>query len=159
MRFAKANCYKSLLPLSCPKLDKRPRKGRKTGKTRKDQGSRLHMKVSKMGEMDRRHLRQRTATGLLMLVRFYFHDVEEQLKTTVHTNFCLKWILGFVIDCLNISVSFSVTQHLHFHIIMLNLLLLLIIYINTSVLLEHTPLVKLVQNHLWDSRGISSISS
>ena len=98
--------YKSLLPLSCPKQDKRPRKGRKTGKTRKDQGSRLHMKVSKMWEMDRCHLRQRTAIGLFMLVRFYFHDVEEQLKATIHTNFCSKWILSFVTDCLNICKLF-----------------------------------------------------
>ena len=32
-------------------------------------------------------------------------------------------------------------------------------YIDTSVLLEKTPLVKFIQNHIWDSSGIFSISS
>ena len=32
-------------------------------------------------------------------------------------------------------------------------------YIDLSVLLENTPLVKFVQNHIWDSSGIFSISS
>ena len=35
---------------------------------------------------------------LLILLRFYFHDVKEQLKTNIHTNFHSKWVLGLVID-------------------------------------------------------------
>ena len=35
---------------------------------------------------------------LLILLRFYFHDVREQLKTSMHTNFPSEWVLGFVID-------------------------------------------------------------
>ena len=35
---------------------------------------------------------------LLILFRFYFHDVLEQLKTNIHTNFHSKWVLGLVID-------------------------------------------------------------
>ena len=34
-----------------------------------------------------------------------------------------------------------------------------IYYIDTSVLLENTPLVKFIQNHIWDSSGVFSISS
>ena len=37
-------------------------------------------------------------TKLLMLPRFYFHDVLEQLKTNFHTNFGFKKVLGFVIE-------------------------------------------------------------
>ena len=32
-------------------------------------------------------------------------------------------------------------------------------YIATSVLLENTPLVKFIRNHIWDSSGVFSISS
>jgi len=32
-------------------------------------------------------------------------------------------------------------------------------YIDTSVLLENTPLVKFIQNHMRDSSGVFSISS
>ena len=35
---------------------------------------------------------------LLILQRFYFHDVQEQLKTNIHANFRFEWVLGFVID-------------------------------------------------------------
>jgi len=35
----------------------------------------------------------------------------------------------------------------------------IISYIDTSVLLENTPLVKFIQNHIWDSSGVFSISS
>ena len=35
---------------------------------------------------------------LLILLRFYFHDVLEQLKTNRHTNFHSEWVLGLVID-------------------------------------------------------------
>ena len=35
---------------------------------------------------------------LLILLRFYFHDVLEQLKTNIQTNFHSKWVLGLVID-------------------------------------------------------------
>ena len=35
---------------------------------------------------------------LLILLIFYFHDTEQQLKTNIHTNFCSEWVLGFVID-------------------------------------------------------------
>ena len=37
-------------------------------------------------------------TKLLILQRFYFHDVLEQLKTNFHTNFLFKRVLGFVIE-------------------------------------------------------------
>ena len=37
-------------------------------------------------------------TKLLILLRFYLHDVWEQLKTNIRTNFRSKWVLGFVID-------------------------------------------------------------
>ena len=37
-------------------------------------------------------------TKLSILPRFYFHDVLEQLKTNLHTNFCFKRVLGFVLD-------------------------------------------------------------
>ena len=33
-----------------------------------------------------------------VLLRFYFHEVFEQLKTNFHTNFCFKRVLGFVIE-------------------------------------------------------------
>ena len=35
---------------------------------------------------------------LLIHLRFYFHDVQEQLKTNTHTSFPLEWVLGFVLD-------------------------------------------------------------
>ena len=35
---------------------------------------------------------------LLILLRFYFHDVLEQLKTNNQTNFHSEWVLGLVID-------------------------------------------------------------
>ena len=35
---------------------------------------------------------------LLILLRFYFHDVLEQLKTNIQTNFHSDWVLGLVID-------------------------------------------------------------
>ena len=35
---------------------------------------------------------------LLTFLRFYFHDVLEQLKTNIHTNFHSEWVLGLVID-------------------------------------------------------------
>ena len=35
---------------------------------------------------------------LLILLRFYFHDVLEQPKTNLHTNFHSEWVLGLVID-------------------------------------------------------------
>ena len=35
---------------------------------------------------------------LLILLRFYFHDVLEQLKTNIRTNFHSDWVLGLVID-------------------------------------------------------------
>ena len=34
----------------------------------------------------------------LFFLRFYFHDVYEQLKTSIHTNFHSEWVLDFVID-------------------------------------------------------------
>ena len=35
---------------------------------------------------------------LLILLRFFFHDELEQLKTNVHTNFHSEWFLSLVID-------------------------------------------------------------
>ena len=35
---------------------------------------------------------------LLILLIFYFHDAQEQLKTNIHTNFHTEWVLGLVID-------------------------------------------------------------
>ena len=37
-------------------------------------------------------------TTLLILLKFYFHDLQEQLKTTFHTNFRSEWVLRFVMD-------------------------------------------------------------
>ena len=34
----------------------------------------------------------------MIVLRFYFHDVKEQLKTNIHTNFNSEWVLGLVID-------------------------------------------------------------
>ena len=33
-----------------------------------------------------------------ILLRLYFHDVLEQLKTNIHTNFCFERIFGFVVE-------------------------------------------------------------
>ena len=38
------------------------------------------------------------SSELLILLRFYFHDVLEQLKTNIQTNFHSEWVLGLVID-------------------------------------------------------------
>ena len=35
---------------------------------------------------------------LLIFVRFSFHDVQEQLKTSIDTNFRSEWVIGFVKD-------------------------------------------------------------
>ena len=35
---------------------------------------------------------------LLIPLRFYFHDLLEQLKTNIQTNFHSEWVLGLVID-------------------------------------------------------------
>ena len=35
---------------------------------------------------------------LSILLRFYFHDALEQLKTNFHTNFRFKRVLGFLIE-------------------------------------------------------------
>ena len=37
-------------------------------------------------------------TKLSILLRFYFHDVLEQLKTNFQTHFRFKRVLGFVIE-------------------------------------------------------------
>ena len=37
-------------------------------------------------------------TKLFILLRFYFHDAKQQVKTNIHTNFRSEWVLGFVID-------------------------------------------------------------
>ena len=37
-------------------------------------------------------------SDLLILLRFYFHNVWEQLKTNIQTNFHSEWVLGLVID-------------------------------------------------------------
>ena len=44
---------------------------------------------------------------LLIFLRFYFHDVLEQPKTNLHTNFHSEWVLGLVIDYAWISISFA----------------------------------------------------
>ena len=44
-----------------------------------------------------------TSLKLLIFLRFYFHDVQEQLKTNIHTNFHSEWVLGLVIDYACIS--------------------------------------------------------
>ena len=35
---------------------------------------------------------------LLILLRFYFHDVSEQSKTNIHTNFHSEWVPSLLID-------------------------------------------------------------
>ena len=52
-------------------------------------------------------------TKLLNHLILYFHDVLEQLKTNIHTNFCSEWVLGFVIGNSRISKPFCVTRQLH----------------------------------------------
>ena len=42
-------------------------------------------------------------TKLSILMRIYFHDVLQQLKTNVHTNFHFKSVLGFVLEYARIS--------------------------------------------------------
>ena len=37
-------------------------------------------------------------TKLSILLRFYFHDVLEQLKTNFHTNFRFTRVIGFTIQ-------------------------------------------------------------
>ena len=37
-------------------------------------------------------------TKLFILLIFYFHDIQEQLKANIHAKFCSKWVLGFVIN-------------------------------------------------------------
>ena len=44
---------------------------------------------------------------LSILLRFYFHDVLEQLKNNFHTNFRFKRVLGFVIEYAWISKLLS----------------------------------------------------
>ena len=44
------------------------------------------------------HVTKFQTSELLILLRFYFHDVLEQLKTNIQTNFHSKWVLGLVID-------------------------------------------------------------
>ena len=68
------------VPPSCPKQDKRSRKGRKTGKTRKNQGITLHTcsyacQVPKMWEMDRCHVYQRITIGLKDFLQSQFDIV------------------------------------------------------------------------------------
>ena len=48
---------------------------------------------------------------LSILLRFYYQDVLEQLKTNFHTYFLFKRVLGFV--SMFEFLSFCVTQHLH----------------------------------------------
>ena len=47
-------------------------------------------------------------TKLLILLRFYFHDVLEQLETNFHSNFCFKRVQSTFE-----FLSFCMTQHLH----------------------------------------------
>ena len=42
-------------------------------------------------------------TKLSILLRIYFHDVLQQLKTNVDTNFHFKSVLGFVLEYARIS--------------------------------------------------------
>ena len=42
-------------------------------------------------------------TKLSIPQRFYCHDVSEQIKTTIHTNFCFERVLGFVVGYARIS--------------------------------------------------------
>ena len=51
-------------------------------------------------------------TKLSILLRFYLHDVLEQLKTNVHTNFHFKRVLGFVLEYLEF-LSFCMKRLLH----------------------------------------------
>ena len=44
-----------------------------------------------------KNVKSREFTGGVLL-RIYFHDVQVQLKTGIHTNFCSEWALGFVTD-------------------------------------------------------------
>jgi len=42
-------------------------------------------------------------TKLLILLIFYFNEVEEQLKANIYANICSEWALGFAIDYAGIS--------------------------------------------------------
>ena len=44
-----------------------------------------------------------TSLKPLILLRFYFHDVLEQLKANIQTNFHSEWLLGLAIDYARIS--------------------------------------------------------
>ena len=44
------------------------------------------------------HMTTLQTTKLSIILRFYFLDVLEQLKTNFHANFCFKRVLGFVIE-------------------------------------------------------------
>ena len=46
-------------------------------------------------------------TKLLFHLRFYFHDVQEQLKTNIHEKFRSEWLQGFVIGYVWISKFLS----------------------------------------------------
>ena len=51
---------------------------------------------TKMGKVFSRDVTKIQTTKLSILLRFYFHDVLEQLKTNFHTNFRFKRVLGFL---------------------------------------------------------------
>ena len=43
-------------------------------------------------------------TKLSILLRFYFHDALERLKTNIHKSFRFERVLGFVIEYASISI-------------------------------------------------------
>ena len=49
--------------------------------------------VETVGTQSQEYIRERT------LRIKYFHDVSEQLKTNIRTNFLSEWVLGFGKDC------------------------------------------------------------
>ena len=51
------------------------------------------------------------ATALLILLRFHFHDLKEQLKTNTHTNFCSEWVLDFFVSRALLNFLVCVTWH------------------------------------------------